>query len=680
MTTATASHRTKRGAGGTSIGYVPALDGLRAYAVLAVMAYHAGVGWAGGGFLGVDTFFVLSGFLITTLLVTEWGERGTISLGGFWSRRARRLLPALFLVLIGVAAYARWLAPPDTLPQLRGDALATLGYAANWHQVAVGQGYFAQAAYPSPLLHTWSLAIEEQFYIVWPLVVLGLLRWRRSLNALLVLAVVGAVASAAEMALLFHPGGDPSRLYYGTDSRAQSLLIGAALAVVLAGRSPTRSRGGRGTTAITGLIGAAFMAWALVHASGSTPWLYQGGFALDGLAVAGLIGWLVMDPSGPGARLLSLTPVRYVGRISYGLYLWHWPIFLLIDHARTGLLGWRLLAVRFAITFAVAVLSFHLVEQPIRRGALSARKAWTLTPAVVGATAAAVVVGTVPALPVVAATNLAKSVAAVRTLPSYPPGSSVPVNDLVSFPPVPPPPAKQVRLLVVGDSMAFSLGLPLQELGKTFGISVALQTLPGCGLAEGGLVLQRGLVEQVTYGLFVRGYTPCTNQYRMWRSAIDHFHPDVVALLDGPWEVRNRTLGSRWTHIGDPVFNALEGQRIEQAIGNLSVGGATVALLTCPYLQEPEGLNGTPWPEDNPARVDIYNSLLYQAAAQNPATAVVVPLAQPLSPGGVYQPVIDGVRVRDSDGLHLTSAGVQWLAPWLLPILARLGEPHAMQR
>ena len=228
------------------LSYVAGLDGIRAISIIGIMANHSGLGWAAGGFISVNVFFVLSGYLITALLVKEWLRSGTIRLKQFWARRARRLLPALFVLLIGIALYAWLLAPPDTRGSLRTNALATLFYFSNWHQIFSGQSYFAQTAVQSPLLHTWTLAIEEQFYLVWPLVVLGVLKWRKRLRPLLALTVVMAVASAVEMALLFHSGADPSRLYYGTDTRAEDLLLGAIVALALAHRRPATSARGSG--------------------------------------------------------------------------------------------------------------------------------------------------------------------------------------------------------------------------------------------------------------------------------------------------------------------------------------------------------------------------------------------------------------------------------------------------
>ncbi|MHB1923818.1 MAG: acyltransferase family protein, partial [Acidimicrobiales bacterium] len=236
---------------------MPALDGLRALAVLAVIGYHGALGWLQGGFYGVDAFLVLSGFLITTLLISEWDRSGGISLAGFWVRRVRRLLPALLLMLAGVAAVVGLFPGVLSTAHLEADAVASLLYLANWHLAAEHASYFSAYQAQSPLLHTWTLAIEEQFYVVWPLVMLAIISRRsplarvlctrnRRLGAVLAVAVAGALASAAWMAHLVPAGDpDPSRAYYGSDSRAQGLLIGAAAAVLCALWGPVRTRPGR---------------------------------------------------------------------------------------------------------------------------------------------------------------------------------------------------------------------------------------------------------------------------------------------------------------------------------------------------------------------------------------------------------------------------------------------------
>ncbi len=200
--------------------------------MIGILGVHGGVYLTAGGFFFLDSFFALSGFLITSLLIVEWRKRGTIKLGAFWARRARRLLPALFVMLIGVAILYGIFVPAGTYPTLRGDALSALFYFANWHYIVSGSDYFHMTGLTSPLIHTWSLAVEEQFYLVWPLVFLGVLKLTRSLRVLLVVAVVGAMASALEMALLYNPT-NINRLYFGTDTHAQSVLIGATLALGL---------------------------------------------------------------------------------------------------------------------------------------------------------------------------------------------------------------------------------------------------------------------------------------------------------------------------------------------------------------------------------------------------------------------------------------------------------------
>ncbi len=210
---------------GATLAYLPALDGIRGVAMIGILGVHGGVYLTAGGFFFLDSFFALSGFLITSLLIVEWRKRGTIKLGAFWARRARRLLPALFFMLLGVAVLYGIFVPAGTYPTLRGDALSALFYFANWHYIASGSNYFHMTGLTSPLIHTWSLAVEEQFYLVWPLVFLAVLKLTRSLRVLLVVAVVGAIASATEMALLYNPT-NINRLYFGTDTHAQSVLGG----------------------------------------------------------------------------------------------------------------------------------------------------------------------------------------------------------------------------------------------------------------------------------------------------------------------------------------------------------------------------------------------------------------------------------------------------------------------
>jgi peptidoglycan/LPS O-acetylase OafA/YrhL len=393
--------------------YIPALDGLRAVAVAGVVGYHLGLGWASGGYLGVDLFFVLSGFLITTLLLEEWLGDGGIGLGAFWGRRARRLLPALLVLLVAIGLFVVLegrLGGPDAtagidLSALRGDALAALFYVANWHLILAHQSYFAHFSLPSPLEHTWSLAIEEQFYLVWPpLLVLLLPRirahWRGILAAV---TVAGGLASMVAMALVFHPGHDPSTAYFGTETRLFDMLAGAAVAAVAAGRRQPRATVARSlhVAAAVAAVGlAAFWAWA--GGPGGLPpgWMFRGGFALCAVLAAVVVADLRQVRPGALGRALALRPLRWVGMISYGIYLWHWPVIVYLDQARTGLSGAPLDAVRIAVIGVAATASFYLVERPVRRMRFTGVARRALVPGTVAAVAAVAVVATVPALSV----------------------------------------------------------------------------------------------------------------------------------------------------------------------------------------------------------------------------------------------------------------------------------------
>ena len=356
---------------------VRGLDGLRALAVIAVMLFHSDLGWARGGFLGVDLFFVVSGFIITTLLLREQTDTGRIGLRAFYVRRARRLLPALALVAAATIIVAG-LAATDAAADVRADLPWAAGFLLNWHYIAADHSYFATMARPPLLQHLWSLAIEEQFYIVWPALLIALSRLRSSLftsrHLIAAVSLGGAALSALQMATLADRLGvpitaDPMRVYFGTDTHAFGLLIGCALAAL---RPPT----GKGFAAaahdpsrlirVTGYaaLGAAITAMALLD--GSTGWLYRGGMPGFALAVAAVIG----VASRPGfATVLTWRPIEWVGQRSYGMYLWHWPVFTLL---RPGVdTAWPdpvVHGVRWTIVIGISALSYRLVEQPLRSG------------------------------------------------------------------------------------------------------------------------------------------------------------------------------------------------------------------------------------------------------------------------------------------------------------------------
>jgi peptidoglycan/LPS O-acetylase OafA/YrhL len=364
-----------RGRSKGEMGYLPGLDGVRAIAIIGVLLYHAGLDPVPGGFLGVDVFFVLSGFLITSLIIEQFQRSGTIDFKKFYLGRARRLLPALFLMLL-VVGIAVALIYQDSAAQFRADALASIFYVNNWWYIFAEHSYFEFTGRPAMLNHLWSLAVEEQFYLIWPFIAFLILR-RFSRGALGFFALGGAVLSTVWMYTIATSQGmpeltDPSRAYFGTDSHAMGLLIGAALATVWRpGRlplriapTPTRILTGLGLGALATLISF------YVFASEFTPFLYRGGFLVLALVVALLIA-LSTHPALPLGAWLGIAPLRYLGQRSYGIYLWHWPIFMVTrPNQDIPLDGLPLFILRIGITLAIAELSFRFVEMPIRRGAL----------------------------------------------------------------------------------------------------------------------------------------------------------------------------------------------------------------------------------------------------------------------------------------------------------------------
>jgi peptidoglycan/LPS O-acetylase OafA/YrhL len=350
------------------------LDGLRAIAVMAVVFYHAEFSWARGGFLGVEVFFVISGYLITSLLLVEWLKYDSIDLKAFWIRRARRLLPAVFLML-GVVAVWSVVFLRDTLYRLGGDILAASTYLTNWFFIVRNDSYFESFGRPPLLGHLWSLAVEEQFYVLWPLLfsvgfaLLGGRSKHATIRRFRWIVVVGAIASTVWMAYLFVPFEDPSRVYYGTDTRAAGILIGIALATAWMPWNLPRALSRGHVLAFRSAGFAALGGLLLIMATLSeySPWLYRGGFALTSLLTAVVIA-IIAHPAIGFGRVLSNPVMTWIGKRSYGIYLWHWPIFMItrpgfdVSSGATTTFIFRL-----ALTFGIAELSYRFVEMPIRR-------------------------------------------------------------------------------------------------------------------------------------------------------------------------------------------------------------------------------------------------------------------------------------------------------------------------
>jgi peptidoglycan/LPS O-acetylase OafA/YrhL len=638
-------------------------------AVLLVLGFHFGLGWLGGGFFGVDVFYVLSGYLITGLLLAEFERRERIGLAAFWLRRARRLLPALLLVLVAVTLLVRFAEPSGAVPGYRGSALSALFYVSNWWQIASSGNYFVATGATSPLTHTWSLAVEEQFYLAWPLVVLAVLHvagsFRRGVRALLAVAAVGVVASVVEMAVLFRPGANSTRIYFGTDTHAQSVLVGAVLACVLTlverhrgetGMDPAaRAPAARAQLTAVGLVGLALvvaMSWSL---GGSSPATYRGGFILVAACSALVITAVVAVPGGILARALSVAPLVWLGSISYGIYLWHFPVVVFLDSARTGLGGPALFALRTSVTVAVAAASFYLVERPVIEG-----RYWRTMRAVGPALVAVAVTVAV----VVAGTTGQATAAPTTPAGLVGPGATAAewrAVHLTSF----AGSGTRTRVLIVGDSLALTVAVGMAKYASAYNIDLGGRSHTGCGVATAVPLLDHGVVGDP--------FGNCPTWPTWWADDVAELHPQVVGLVTGFWEVVDRRYQGRVQHLGDPAFDAYEAAQLEHAVTILSAGGARVALFTSPYFRTGEQPNGDPWPQDDPARVDRLNQLIERVAAHHPGVVSVVPLNRFLDPAGHFTWTLDGQVARQGDGVHTTLAGGTYLAPRVLPLLAALG-------
>ena len=687
-----AAHATHVRTSATGRERVVALDGLRAFALLIIMGYHFGVDRFQGGFFSLDIFYVLSGYLITGLLLGEWARTARIRLGAFWARRARRLLPALAVVLVVVTLVIRFTYPAGLYPDLRMADLSALFYFSNWWQIAASGNYFAATGAVSPLTHTWSLAVEEQFYLVWPLVVLAVVHLGRRLprraapvgapvgapgpdptgdrgvgwgvELLLAVSAVGVVASATEMALLYHPGVDVTRLYFGTDTHAQSILVGSVLACVLTLVQRHRGQTGmapRATTAgakvaltLLGLLGLAGTLVLTTTLTGTSPTAYRGGFLCSALSAAALITGAVCVAGGPIARVLSVRPLVWMGTVSYGAYLWHFPVVIELDSARTGLGGVSLLAVRVAATFTLAAASYYLVERPVMEGVFwRSLRALAPTTLALGATVAVVVAGTV--------------VPAVAAVP-------VPLNDRTALPAgvhdrleaAGAFSGDPVRFLLLGDSMAVTMGIGLQ-LGSVadFGVQVINRGVLGCDIDD---------TDAITSDQLDTPESTCRHWQTLWSGEVEQFHPDVVGFVAGRWFITDHVIDGHVVAINQPAWNRHLENELDSVVDVLSAGGARVVLFTMPYVDPPqEAPDGSTYPENRPARVDDYNQLLERVAASHPGVVSLVDLNRILDPSGQFQSTVDGVTVRWSDGIHISRAGGRWLEPSVLPTVAQLG-------
>ena len=704
--------------------HLPALDGLRGLAIAAVLLFHAGWRLSAGGFLGVSTFFTLSGYLITARLLHDHRQTGRIDLVAFWGRRIRRLIPAAVGAVALVVILAAWVVPAFRV-NLIGDVGAALGEVANWRFWVAGRSYSALFRQPSPLLHFWSLAIEEQFYLVFPVLAwLVLVVGRRSQRTFA--AVVAAVtAVCVATALWAGASGRTALAYYGTPMRAAEILVGALLAMAPIGRPTNVRASAKARLLPVYALAACGVLW--VAATTQQSWVYHGGLvAYSLLSAVVIVGCL---RPGPVRRWLSARPLRWLGRISYGVYLYHWPLYQWLSPARTRMAVGPLFALRITASLAAAVLSYHLLEQPILRRARfgwgrARRFAIPLVTTMGCIVLAAIVIaggrqqstaasfgGILPAVPLAGDIATPSASSTVGTAPaddtaidtsssapaagSTPPTGSAPVSTgpVTSIPTVTSSPVATsatastaattvattaaapsttaapapTRISMFGDSTAMLATYGLEIWAKTNGAAAldGAGTRLGCGIGRGGRV------RTAQYG---EGPTnpECDAWPTRWPAVLAKRPADVAVIMVGPWDITDRVIPNddQWRAPGDPVYDQYLKGEMEAAVDLLSSRVGMVVWLTNPLLDFGRADNpppATPYPVSDPARTHRYNEILHEVAAERPALHLVDLAAWMRTlPGGELDP-----NIRP-DGVHFSKPGAVEVAGWLGPELLGL--------
>jgi peptidoglycan/LPS O-acetylase OafA/YrhL len=619
--------------------YRPALDGLRAVAVLAVMVYHSTTGWGRGGFLGVDVFFVLSGYLITGLLLDRPDEGRLSGLLAFYAGRARRLLPALLLLLVVVCVVGPRVLSGAAQSSVRGDALAALFYVANWRFILTESSYFDQFGDPSPVKHLWTLSIEEQYYLVFPVLLMGLLAVaRRRRRVLLAGLVVLAGASAAWAAVLHDPAMDPSRIYYGTDTRAHELLIGAALAVAMPWVSRRLTPRSARFLGPVGLLAVAGVVAAFVLARETAAFNVLGGTVLFCLLVVAILVSVDVAPDGVAARLLRTAPLPWIGRLSYSLYLWHWPVYVLLSPERTGGSRVALFVVQLVVTTVVACGSYYLVELPVRHR----RWSWTRRRSAVTVSALAVALVAAVALVSTARVAAAPSEDQVGDTSS----STVGGTDASR------------RIVLVGDSVATKLAEFFPPASYP-GVSVSGVATLGCGTAPQDLVVNGTQQPRVT---------KCDGQLEAWRRAVSDADPQVIIWSLGAWEVYDHHDGDTVLRVGSRAYADYLTARMEEALAGFG-DTARVVIPNVPcYGQRRFVYAGQDIAADrnDPERGEAVNDIIEDFARAHRDRVSVVDARSWLCPDGDFVEEKDGVVLRD-DGVHYSPAGAPRFWAWLMP-------------
>ncbi len=610
-------------AAGSALPHLRGLDGLRGLAVLGVLFFHGGFWWATGGFLGVSLFFTLSGYLITSLLLAERSSTKRIDLNRFWTRRVRRLLPAALAAISAVAIYGWFFASNEQRINLRGDLLGSLCYVANWRFVARGSSYADIQSGQSLVQHFWSLAIEEQFYVIWPLLAAGALAlWsRRGLSIITGLLIAASVGCCIVMWNVLDSSTDT--IYFSTQTRVAEILIGAALALALplGGRRST-TKITRRAISVTAPIALIIMLILWVTTSQTSPWLYNGGFSIHALLAAAVIAAVVLG--GTVCDHLSWKPLAAVGLISYGLYLYHWPIFAILTEDRVGLGQYGTFIVRMGVTVAIALLSYRFLEQPIRRGSFPGnRKVWIAVPVAMALVAGLVLIATRDT-PKIAYADYDTSKASISMVEND--GSSAATTSSTVKITSPAPRA----LMTVGDSSMYDETPALRASFFAIGTQTSVETaFPGIGLTYGG----------------------AANWREDWKKKVDENTPELSVVMLGGFDHDFITAN------GPDAYRPI----VDELVALLtSRGGRVVWLSILPCGRVPDAAQ---------------NAVYAELTDRYPGKVAYIDTSPAFEGCPQTKTQDDGtvVKLRKSDKWHLCPAGAAHLATFVHEKVYELG-------
>ena len=605
------------------------------------MLFHGGV--LTGGYLGVDAFFVLSGFLITSLILHEICNEGQLNRSRFWARRARRLLPALFLMLFAVCAYAVLFAQQSELDRIRGDALATVFYVANWHAIFSGHGYWELFQTPSPLEHMWSLAIEEQFYVIWPLVVVAIAAIAATITRprnqhtnpaplVFAIALIAGISSTIWCSVLFR-ADDVSRAYLGTDTRAGSILFGSAFAAWTVWKGPFRSHTSRIALEILAIAATIGVAIAWIHLNGQDLLLYRGGLLLSGLGILTIIAAVAHPTKGPLHKILAWKPFVAIGLISYGLYLWHWPLYVLLNEQRTGLNGTPLLTLRIATSFAVALTSYYLIEKPIRHHPLPKKLNIIIIPLTITALISTIYLTTANATKATSPTALSSG------------SENIDLGDAMAA-----DGNANRRILVVGDSVGGNIATAAQKLQSELGLQIVDATSAGCILS--GAEAVRTTINAKTQTI---KSNPCSDT---WVGSSQQFGSATVLFVYGTAAAfTDLQIDGKWVGACDPVYKTWYSEKVRPMLQQIALG-ADVHIALLPQIE------GTWLPSDAKQRINCINDVT-QSVAQSEANVSTIDLASIVCPDGICRETIGSDPFR-IDGLHYSAPAAELVARALL--------------